>query len=116
MSENNEFVPYEIAKEIVGNVIEEEHLHELNRRILTVYDKSGRELCWYDAEDVLNEVRSSGKRGDDLKVAAVEHILHVGRAFRALQMGHGVSCSCCSCGSFPVDQVSEGVEAHSRNL
>ena len=76
MSENNEFVPYEIAKEIVGNVIEEEHLHELNRRILTVYDKSGRELCWYDAEDVLNEVRSSGKRGDDLKVAAVEHILH----------------------------------------
>jgi len=76
MSEENEFVPYEIAKELVGNVIEEEHLHEPNRRILTVYDKNGRELCWYDAEDVLNEVRSTGITGDDLKIAAVEHILH----------------------------------------
>ena len=76
MSEQDEFIPYEVAKEIVGNVIEEEHLREPNRRILTVYDKSGRELCWYDAEDVLNEVRPSGKKGDDLKIAAVEHILH----------------------------------------
>lgn len=76
MSENNKFLPYEVAKEIVGNVIEEEHLHEQNRRILTVYDKKGNELCWYDAEEVLNEVRPSGKTGDDLKVAAVEHILH----------------------------------------
>lgn len=76
MSENNEFLPYEVAKEIVGNVIEEEHINEPNRRILTVYDKQGNELCWYDAEDVLNEVRPSGKQGDDLKIAAVEHILH----------------------------------------
>ncbi len=76
MTEENEFLPYEVAREIVGNVIEEEHLHEQNRRILTVYDKQGKELCWYDAEDVLNEVRSTGKRGDDLKIAAVEHILH----------------------------------------
>lgn len=76
MSEENECIPYEVAKEIVGNVIEEEHLHEANRRILTVYDKQGKELCWYDAEDVLNEVRTTGMKGDDLKIAAVEHILH----------------------------------------
>lgn len=76
MSGETEFVPYEVAKEIVGNVIEEEHLHEANRRILTVYDKQGNELCWYDAEDVLNEVRATGMKGDDLKIAAVEHILH----------------------------------------
>ena len=28
------------------------------------------------AEDVLNEVRTTGMKGDDLKIAAVEHILH----------------------------------------
>lgn len=76
MTEKKEFLPYEVAKEIVGNVIEEEHIHEQNRRILTVYDKQGNELCWYDAEEVLNEVRPTGKKGDDLKIAAVEHILH----------------------------------------
>lgn len=42
MSEEVKFVPYEVALQIVGNVIEEEHLHEENRRILTVYDKRGR--------------------------------------------------------------------------
>ena len=76
MSEETECVPYEVAKQIVGNVIEEEHLHEANRRILTVYDKQGKELCWYDAEDVLSEVRQTGLKGDELKIAAVEHILH----------------------------------------
>jgi len=48
-------LPYEIAQKIVGNVIEEEHLHETERRILTVYDKKGLELCWFDAEEILAE-------------------------------------------------------------
>ncbi|MDH3394042.1 MAG: hypothetical protein OEL66_08540, partial [Desulfobulbaceae bacterium] len=75
MSEEVKFVPYEVAAEIVGNVIEEEHLHEANRRILTVYDKAGRELCWYDAEDILAEV---GPQPDEesRKTAAVERIMH----------------------------------------
>lgn len=68
-------LPYEIAQKIVGNVIEEEHLHETERRILTVYDKKGRELCWFDAEEILAEVRIASKKPDDIKVAAVEHIL-----------------------------------------
>jgi len=76
MTEQNEFIPYEVAKEIVGNVIEEEHIREENRRILTVYDKSGRELCWFDAKEILDEIKDCGKKGDDLKIAAVEHILH----------------------------------------
>jgi len=75
MSEEVKFVPYEVAMQIVGNVIEEEHLHEDNRRILTVYDKAGRELCWYDAEEILAEV---GPQADEegKKTAAVDLVMH----------------------------------------
>ncbi len=75
MSEEVKFVPYKVAIEIVGNVIEEEHLHEANRRILTVYDKAGRELCWYDAEEILAEVGPMAD-ADDRKTAAVERVMH----------------------------------------
>lgn len=75
MSEEVKFVPYKVALEIVGNVIEEEHLHEANRRILTVYDKAGRELCWYDAEEILAEVGPQPD-ADTRKTAAVELVMH----------------------------------------
>ncbi len=75
MSEEVKFVPYQVALEIVGNVIEEEHLHEANRRILTVYDKAGRELCWYDADEILAEVGPQPD-ADARKTAAVERIMH----------------------------------------
>lgn len=73
-SEEVKFIPYETALKIVGNVIEEEHIHESNRRILTVYDKNGNELCWYDAEDIMSEV--TGKDEESRKVAAVDLIMH----------------------------------------
>lgn len=82
MSEEVTFIPYAEAKRLVGNVIEEEHIHELNRRILTAYDQEGRELCWFDAEEVLTEVGGRPKRkatdqeNEDVKMAAVEYILH----------------------------------------
>ncbi|MFH1216544.1 MAG: hypothetical protein V1706_08585 [Pseudomonadota bacterium] len=77
MSEEVKFVPYEVALQIVGNVIEEEHIHENNRRILTVYDKQGKEICWYDAEDVLAEAKPENpKDQDSVKQAAVEVIMH----------------------------------------
>ncbi len=69
------FLPYDEAKEIVANVIEEEHIHEPGRRILTVYGHDERELCWFDAEEVLADLDPDLK-GDDLKIAAVEYILH----------------------------------------
>lgn len=75
MSEEVSFIPYELALEIVGNVIEEEHLHDPNRRILTVYDKRGRELCWYDADEIMAEI-GAAKETDDAKKAAVELIMH----------------------------------------
>ena len=82
MSENVTFLPYEQAKKLVGNVIEEEHIREINRRILTVYDLQGKELCWFDAEEVMAEVgfdpskKMSEQKKEELKIAAVEHILH----------------------------------------
>lgn len=51
--ENTDFLPFEEAIAIVGAIQEEEHTHEDNRRIFTVYDKNDRELCWFDAEDTL---------------------------------------------------------------
>lgn len=82
MSQEITFLPYDVAKQLVGNVIEEEHLHEENRRILTAYDLKGRELCWFDAAEVLAEVRGGEKKkvgtreSDEVKMAAVEYVLH----------------------------------------
>jgi hypothetical protein len=80
MNEENQFVPYEEALALVGAVMEEEHIHEPERRILTVYDKQDRELCWFDAEEIMAELaaREGGlpKKADEVKAAAVELILH----------------------------------------
>jgi len=82
MSDDVIFISYEEAKKIVANVVEEEHLHEQNRRILTVYGHDGRELCWFDAEEVVSEVGGRPKNKafeqerDEVKSAAVEYIMH----------------------------------------
>lgn len=76
------FLPYAEAKKIVANVIEEEHLREANRRILTVYDAVEKELCWFDAEDVLEkvgggqEVAKTDVAKEEAKIAAVDYVMH----------------------------------------
>ena len=47
------YLTFDQALKIVGAIQEEEHPHELNRRIFTVYDVSGKEICWFDAEDTI---------------------------------------------------------------
>jgi len=80
MGEDVKFIPYEMAKKIVGAVMEEEHLHEPDRRILTVYDIKDRELCWFDAEEIMAELAQTEggipKDPDEMKAKAVELILH----------------------------------------
>ena len=77
MSEESDFIPYEVAMQIIGNVVEEEHLRELNTRILTVYDQEGEELCWYNAEEVLSEATpEKPKDPESVKSACVEVIMH----------------------------------------
>jgi hypothetical protein len=53
MSDQPSYLPFEQALKIVGAIQEEEHLQELNRRIFTVYDTSGKEICWFDAKDII---------------------------------------------------------------
>ncbi len=77
MSEEADFIPYEVAMQIVGNIVEEEHLEETNRRILNVYDKEGRELCWYDAEEIMAEAHiTNPKDVEGVKLACVEVVMH----------------------------------------
>ena len=50
------YLSYDQALQIVGAIQEEEHPHELNRRIFAVYDVNGKEICWFDAEDTITIV------------------------------------------------------------
>ena len=57
MSEEQlKFLSYEEAAELVGAIQEEEDIDRPNKRILTVYGKDDRELCWFDFDDTVAEV------------------------------------------------------------
>ncbi len=75
MSEEEKFVPPEVARRLISEIVDEEHLHEPNRRILTVYGPKGQELCWFDTEDVMKEIGVS-KENDKAKEAAVEYVFN----------------------------------------
>ncbi|MEN8143112.1 MAG: hypothetical protein ABFQ82_05895 [Thermodesulfobacteriota bacterium] len=76
MTEEVKFVPYEVAKKIVSEIVDEEHLHEANRRIMTVYDIDGQELCWFDTEEIIAELGITKPNTDEAKEAAVEYAFH----------------------------------------
>ncbi len=80
ISEEPSFIPYEVALKVVGAVMEEEHLQDPQRRILTVYDIEDREICWFDAEEIMAELAQQDgglpKKADEVKAKAVELILH----------------------------------------
>ena len=73
-------IPYALAKTLVGAVMEEEHLKDSNRRVLTVYGTNDQEICWFEAEDIFAEMAASEggipRNDDDMKAKAVELILH----------------------------------------
>ena len=49
MSEETiKYLGYAEAVQLVGAIQEEEDIEQANRRILTVYSKDDRELCWFD--------------------------------------------------------------------
>ncbi len=76
--EKIEFLPFEIALELVGAIQEEEHAHEINRRIFTVYDKSNRELCWFDAEETIAAAVPDivNPKKEQIQPKVEEYILH----------------------------------------
>jgi hypothetical protein len=50
------FLSYDEAIKIVGAIQEEEDIERPNKRILTVYSKDDRELCWFDFDEVMDDV------------------------------------------------------------
>lgn len=76
MSEEIKFVPFEVAKKIVGEVVDEEHLHISDRRVLTIYDIDGRELCWFDTAEIMADLGIIKTDTDEAKAAAVDYALH----------------------------------------
>lgn len=68
------FLPYEEAVRLVGAIQEEEDIDELNHRILTVYSKQDKELCWYDFTEVMHDAGVAA--GDpDAKEKVSEYIM-----------------------------------------
>ena len=60
---------------LVAAIQEEEDLDDPNRRVLTVYSKQEKELCWFDFEEVM---RDAGVQKNDqaAKEKVTEYIMH----------------------------------------
>ncbi len=66
MSEETvKFLSYQEAVNLVGAIQEEEDVERNDKRILTVYSKDDKELCWFDFEEVkaaVGEVEAGEKK------------------------------------------------------
>ncbi len=71
-----EFIPYEEAVELVGAIQEEEDIEQNDRRILTVYNKDDKEVCWFDFAEVMNDVGevAAGERKEAVQRYILERI------------------------------------------
>jgi len=50
------FLSVKEAARLVGAIQEEEDIDVANKRILTVYSKDNKELCWFDFAEVMSDV------------------------------------------------------------
>jgi hypothetical protein len=56
MSDQIEYLSFDEALTIVGAIQEEEDIRRKNHRVLTVYSKDDREICWFDFDEVMETV------------------------------------------------------------
>ncbi|MBU4396256.1 MAG: hypothetical protein KKD78_14615 [Proteobacteria bacterium] len=68
------FLTFQEAANLVAAIQEEENVRAQDRRILTVYDHDERELCWFDFEEVLQEIGPGDKQ--EQQAAVQNYILH----------------------------------------
>ena len=75
MSQDDEirFLPYEQAAKLVAAIQEEEDIERPNHRILTVYNQDDKEICWFDFDEVVEEVSPFEKSQE--KEVVSEYIL-----------------------------------------
>jgi len=67
------FLPVEQASALVGAIQEEEDVEDESRRILMVYSKEEKELCWFDFDEVVREIKPD--KGDKGRMQVTEYIL-----------------------------------------
>jgi hypothetical protein len=73
-AEEVKFIGYAEAVKLVGAIQEEEDIDTPERRILMVYGKDDKELCWFDFDEVMTAV---GKvEAGQKKEAVQEYILN----------------------------------------
>lgn len=74
--EKIEFLSVKEAAQLVGAIQEEEDIEEENKRILTVYSKDNKELCWFDFEEVMSDVGKveAGERKEAVQNYILERI------------------------------------------
>ncbi|MCK5069064.1 MAG: hypothetical protein KAR01_00935 [Desulfocapsa sp.] len=56
MGEDIKYLSLQDAIQLVGAIQEEENIREQDKRVLTVYNKDNRELCWFDFEELEKDV------------------------------------------------------------
>ena len=59
--ENLKFLSVEEAGKLIGAIQEEEDIEQQNRRILTVYNRDDKELCWFDYDEIMEIVKNVSK-------------------------------------------------------
>ncbi|RUM33604.1 MAG: hypothetical protein DSY50_07970 [Desulfobulbus sp.] len=67
------FLSVEEASRIIGAIQEEEDIQDPEHRILTVYSKDDKELCWFDYDEVIADVNPG--KGDDAKEMVSNYII-----------------------------------------
>lgn len=69
------FLPYDEAVRLVGAIQEEEDIRRPNHRILTVYNQEDKEICWFDFDDVMQELGVT-KNSEEAKGKVTEYVMH----------------------------------------
>ncbi len=75
-NEEIEFLTVAEAAQLVGAIQEEEDIEVANRRIFTVYSKDNKELCWFDFNEVKNDVGNveAGERKEAVQAYILQRI------------------------------------------
>ena len=74
--EEIEFLSVKEAAQLIGAIQEEEDIEVPNKRILTVYSKENKELCWFDFAEVLKDVGDveAGERKEAVQSYVMQRI------------------------------------------
>jgi len=59
--EKVKFLSLAEATRLVGAIQEEEDIEQKDRRILTVYNRDDKELCWFDYDEIMAVVEDVSK-------------------------------------------------------